>query len=697
MSGRELPVLNFAPFRRYPAKLNQQELRDAGEVCNHCLSGVCCVNQDAIALSSFDIFRLAAFFDMSPATFMLTFTQDRFADGDDEEFRRDWNRNPNSSVVTWLRRRTNSPSSSCIFLKYVRDPDGTPHRVCSVHDARPLSCREYYSVHCKARGTGELASLLAEGFEKVRDGEITEDMVDAELERFGAHNFQTSTLAKNMEYGFWVEMKCVLNMDQANVEGSNCYNIVDYQDPIDEKLNRILSSKYLRSEEVYGWKPRDEQLMAYTSGLSFAGSAEYQRIMNIVQRRPSSGLHALGNYPHYVGVRTMVPGVKHSDLFPAIPDLEINAFLNSLPHAFLFPCHSVAEVRCITQRDLYAAVLKAYNYLLRFTSHIASLEPILECDPPGTIETELFKSLTDLETSLNPYLAYNPYLEPVKHHMAARYIELLENQLAAVTTAADVFDCLRSLTILQQTKCSFSRDLQMRVDAIHREVYARPQKDRLELYISVENPVEIRRVAGKRLGLNEAHHAWVEWYSQLLDIRYAAKAGFDLTDLPEFYRKAVDDLEKLPFRKSYAGCLFDSIRYLSQSMTFNHRISYQDMPYKDAADRLASYGIQLFNWDENRGGENCDCEILAEFLVAVYKDLGLSFNQDENFGLITYRILASQLANGSWGTDLLGEEAPDDQAELLETMYRATSACINALRPTHNDVLNAANAALGLV
>jgi hypothetical protein len=65
---------------------------------------VCCVNQDAIALSSFDIFRLSAFFDMSPAQFMLTFTQDEFGDDDDREFRRYWNTKPDSSVVTWLRR-----------------------------------------------------------------------------------------------------------------------------------------------------------------------------------------------------------------------------------------------------------------------------------------------------------------------------------------------------------------------------------------------------------------------------------------------------------------------------------------------------------------------------------------------------------------------------------------------------------------
>jgi len=566
-----------------------------------------------------------------------------------------------------------------------------------VHDARPLSCREYYFVHCKARGTGELASLLAEGFEKVRDGEITEDMVDAELERFSGHNLENSTLARNMEYGFWVEMKCVLNMDQANVEGSNSYKSADYQDPIDEKLNRVLSAKYLRSEESYGWKPRDEQLMPYTSGLSFAGSPEYRRIMEIVKTPPSSGLFELGNYPHYVGLRTMVPSVKHSDFFPPIPALEINTFLKSVPRIPLFPNHTLAEVRSINLHDSYSAVLKAYNYLLRFMSHIASLEPILESDPPGTIETDLFKLLIKFENSVHPYLANNPYLEPVKHHMGNLAAKLLGEKLAVATSTQHVFDCLRSLTVLQQTNCVFPGDLQKQLDNLAKDVNARLQKDKIEIYISAENPVETRRAVGKRLGLATAYQAWCEWYGQVLDMRYAALAGFDHVSLPTFYLQAVEDLEKLPLRKSYASCLFDIIKYLSESMTNNNRISPTDFAYKGSADRLASYGLRLFNWQESWGAENDDLESIADFLVAVYKNLGLSLGQDENYGLITHRILASQLADGSWKTDLRGEDAPNDQAEFLETMYRATFACINALRPTKNDVMNPANVALGLI
>lgn len=698
MARRALPVLSFGGFRNYPTKNDQQEFSDARDVCNNCLSGVCCSNQDAIALSSFDIFRLAAFFDMSPADFMLTFTQDEFDAEDDAEFRRDWNKNPKSSVVTWLRRRTNYPSSPCIFLKFVRESDGTPHRICSIHDARPLSCREFYFIHCKSRGTGELASLLAEGFEKVRDGEITNEMVDAELARFGTHDFKTSTPAKSMEYSFWLEMKCALNIEQANVEGSNSYNLADYQDPIDEKLNRVLSTKYLRSEESYGWKPRDEQLMPYTSGLNFAGSSEYGRIMKIVETPPSSNLYARGNYPYYVGLRTMVPSVKHSELFATIPDAEINTFLNSLSRVLLFPRHALAEVRSITLGDIYLAVLKAYNYLIRFASHIASLEPILECDPPGTIETELFQMFTDFETSLNPYIANNPYLSPVKHHMAKAAVGLLEQQIAVAATGEEVFDCLRPLSVLQQTNCSFSPDLQLRVETINRTIHTRLQKDRLGLYLTTENPVEARRAAGKRLSPNVAGQAWSLWYRQVFGMRAAASAGYDPIDLPAFYGQAVDDLEKLPLSKSYAACLYDIIKYLSQGMTSNHRLSYQDMQYKGAADRLGAYGVRLFNWhEENRGEENLDCEILAEFLAAVYKGLGLSYNQDGNFGLIIYRVLSSQLADGSWKTDLRSEDVPHDQADYLELMYRPTWSCINGLRPMRNDVLNAANAVLDLI
>jgi Fe-S-cluster containining protein len=695
MSIRELPVLNFAPFRKYPTKQDQQEFADDEEVCHYCVSSACCQNQDAISLTSFDIFRLAAFFNQTPAEFMLNFTQDRF-EGEDDWKRRAWNDDPNSSTVTWLRRRENLASSPCIFLKYIRDADGTPRRICSIHDARPISCREFYFSTCKKRGSGELAALLAEGFEKVRDGEITETRVDAELERFKNHDFETATFAESLEYSFWVEMKCVINLEQANVEGSNSYEMADYQDPIDEKLNRVISAKNLRCEEDYGPRPHAEQLMPYTSGLSFAGSPEYERIMKVLRTPPSSGIFGLGNYPYYIGARTLVPGVKPAGLFPTIPDKEVAAFLAQVPLSRLFPQHDLTEVRRLTQRDVYAGVLKGYNHLIRFASHVAALDPILEWDPPGTIERELFSMLVSFETSLNPYIAHNPYLQPVKHHLARVTIELLEQKLAAATTPDEVFDCLRSSFPLQMVRATLSPALRRRAKAVNDTIHAKLRKNRSDLYLSSENPVEARRMAGKRLAGRAGRQAWSEWSQQMLDMRYAATAGFKRINLSAFYRRTLNDLEKLPFRQSYATSLSKTVKHLAYSMTSDNRIAYQAMPYRDAADRLAAYAIRLFNWMEEKGNENHSCEVTAEFLI-VYRSLGLSYHQDRSFGLIVHRLLESQLPDGSWETNPTPENQPESQGEYWKIMYRVTWACLNGLRPLRNDVLNAGNAALDLI
>ena len=692
MSVRKLPVLEFGSFRKYPTKGDQQTFTDDRQVCHQCVSGSCCLNEDAIALTSFDIFRLSAFFNMSPAEFMLTFTQDKF-EGESNEWRREWNKDPDSSIVTWLRRRTNHPRSPCLFLKYMRDPDGTPRRICSVHDGRPLSCREYYFRHCKTRGTGELASLLAEGYEKVRDGEITETMVDEQLARFPDFNYKTATLAEGMQFNFWTEMKCVINMDAANIEGARSYNLADYQDPIDEKLNRILSAKYLRSEESYGMKPHDEQLMPYTSGLGFAGSPEWERVVQIARTPPSTSLFQPGHYPHYVGARTMVAGVQAAGVFSTIPDAEINAFLNRLPLVQLFPQHDLADVRSITLRDVYAAVLKAYNYLIRFASHIVALAPILELDPPGTIERELFSMLVGFETSLNPYIAHNPYLQPVKHHLAKVTIDLLEEELKRGNSPAEAFNCLWSLYPVQAARSSLSADLRARAEAIESAVQSSLQKDNLALYVDTDNPVKTRWLAGKRLGTPSA---WSEWISQVLAMRFAADAGFAQVDFAAFYRQAVDDLEKLPFRQSYGAYLYDIAPYLAYSMSSYNRIAYQDMPYQDAADRLARYGVRLFHWMEQKTEANQSAETIAGLLAAVYKGLGLSYNHDRSFGLIVYRLLEQQLPDGSWDTNPLPADKPKSQGAFWELMYRTTGACIDGLRPMQHDALNNDNAALGL-
>jgi Fe-S-cluster containining protein len=607
--------------------------------------------------------------------------------------RRVWNDNPDSSVVTWLRRRENFAASPCIFLKYIRDPDGTPHRICSIHDGRPLSCREYYFSHCKRRGTGELAALLAEGFEKLRDGEITEEMVDAQLRRFAGQEMAGATIGEHFEYSFWAEMKCAVNLEQANIEGSKSYDMADYQDPIDEKLNRVISSKYLRYEESYGLEPHDEQLMPYSAGLSFAASPERQRIMKLVDTPPSLGLFSLRNFPYYMGVRTLMPGVRHAAVFPTIPARAGNDLLKTIPRLRLFANHPDAGVREIELREIYAAILKAVNHLIRFSSHIVALEPILELEPPGTLERRLLSRLAGFANGLNPYLAGNPYLQPVIEHLAEISIARLEEELEG---RFDLFDCCGSLQTLQRLKPTLTAKLRQRLAVVQKTAYTKLRRNGLRRALNFANPIAARRLAGRSLGSSAALQDWSEWYGQILAVRYAGLAGYSQFNLKAYYRQAVDELGQIAVKRAYAVNLLEAAKYIAFSMTGFNDLAVQGLPYRASADRLATYAIDLFTRMEGPG-EGFDEESIAEFLTAIYKGLGLSYSHDRNPGLMVQRLLASQLADGSWQTNPLPHEIGGTQGEFLERRYRITCACALALMPLRNDLLNPENAALGLL
>lgn len=692
MKGRELPVLGL-PFRRYPTRLNQQQYDDERKVCGDCLSGACCESEDPIYLTSFDVFRLSAFFNMAPAEFLLTFTQESFNNDPRGSRRRNVIDAPESSIVTYLRRRENAPPSPCIFLKYVREADGTARRICGVYEARPLACREFYFDTCKKRATGELAALLAEGYEKVRDGEIPEARVDAEIERLRDSGSQNATLAENMESWFWNEMKRVLNLDDANAEGSSSYLMADYQDPIDDKLNRVLSAKYVRFEEDYGPQPRGAQLIPYTAGLSFAGSPERERIIDLVSKPPSSSLFTSSTNEIFVGLRTLLPGAKHSEVFAAIPDSEVESFLSKLPSALLFPDHDSLAVRATTLREIYSALLKSYNHLIRFASYLAAMEDVLEDVTPGEFESDLFTMIASFETSLNPFVGHNPYFEPVKRHMAEVTIKTLENDLATPLAPKKLFKILRLLSRTSGAVATLSSELRTRFASVAEAVDAALQKDRLDVYVRPDNPVELRRRAGKRLN---SRAAWGAWREQVLDMRYAEKAGFVGIDFEAFFAQSVDELERLPFRGSYIAELSATITSLALSLSFHNRTADLDIANNEAAHRLSDHAISLLRWIQDTEIHNLDSQIISQLASSTVKGLGRAYNDDGTFGVIVRRVLDSQLPDGSWNTNPVPEQEPDCQVDYLRTIYRATWTSVDVLRPMRSDVLNPANAALGL-
>jgi Fe-S-cluster containining protein len=294
------------PLRRLPARAAEQAApRDARQVCSRCLGGTCCTTEGPIALTAFDVLRLAAALDLSPARFFVLFTQDRF-DGPDGERYRAWLDEPGSSVVSFLRRRTLDAASPCLFLRYIVERDGTPRRVCSVHAARPLACREYYHDTCRKRWTGEMAVLQAIGYEALRDGRVTGAEAARRLAALPPPE-PGEALSLSWQRALWVELRRAAAPDAANAEGAAEPGLAAHQDALELKIDRLLSTPNLRFEEKYGPLPRDEQLHGFGGGLRAIAADERTRLLRIATRRARGPrLFAGGELRWHLGQRALL-------------------------------------------------------------------------------------------------------------------------------------------------------------------------------------------------------------------------------------------------------------------------------------------------------------------------------------------------------------------------------------------------------
>ena len=411
MSPSSLP--DAGPFRVFPTRAARQRFGEDAAACAHCLGGACCQSEDAIYLTAFDVLRLSSFFDLSPPEFLRRFTQERFAEGPLEPYRRQTIDDPDTSVVTYLRRRSNRSYSPCIFLKYTRDPDGTPRRICGVHPARPLACREYYHHHCKTRATGELAALQAHAFEMIRDRAITRDMAYAQRERLRPLATGEAPMSVWLEYALWTEAWRALHADEANEEGADSYPMAEFQDPLDVKVDRLLSKQRLRLEERYGWVPHGDQLQAFRGGLSFASSPDRQRLLRIVATPPSLGLFEDGDYPFFAANRLTLSGMRPPRRFRLLGPVGKRRLLQAVPASTLFPRHRDPCVRAATLKDVWRGALDAADAIVTFAGYVATLGQVLETEPPGTFERKLVGFLRRLELGKHPVMDVHPGLREV--------------------------------------------------------------------------------------------------------------------------------------------------------------------------------------------------------------------------------------------------------------------------------------------
>jgi hypothetical protein len=430
--------------------------------------------------------------------------------------------------------------------------------------------------------------------------------------------------------------------------------------------------------------------MPYTTGLGFVASPERKRIMRLLRDRPSSGLFQLGDYPFRAGLRTMVTGVRHAELFDTIPEHEVDTTPGGAAAPVqLFPDHPLQEARAITRRDLSESSVRGLNHLIRFSSYVATMGSLIEGEPPGLLEMSLLKTIAGLEPVLDRHEAYAAHFQPVKQHMAGAAIGLLEDSLASARKPADNFEIYRQLYEIRPALPSLSAELRARFELVTAAALERLEKDRVEQYVRTDNPIAARLVQGKRLN---AAGAWAAWERQTTDTRYAAAAGFERVNTVAFYRRAIDDLEKIPFRRSYAVELYRVMLGLARGMS-----GVNQAPGRQEIERLAAYGMRLFEWMDGAWGyEGLEIEMLAGFSVTIREGKADGDRRDRISGLITHTLLNSQLPDGSWGTDALPEDVEDWQEDYLHKMFRITGACLDAMPETQGERLNAKTVTPGL-
>jgi Fe-S-cluster containining protein len=367
----------------------QRRIASDGEACGHCLSGSCCSTEDPIGLTALDVLRLSAFLDLSPGAFLERFTQDRFEEDGNPEHRASMLEDPDSSVVTWLRRRANSTFSPCIFLKFVREPDETPRRICSVHPARPLACREYYHDTCKTRWTGEIATIHAHGYEQIRDGWITPALARTQLnlvsQRLRENPFSAPDL---LARSFWTEMDRALHAEACNHEGA-AYDVREWQHPLPLKLNRLLSRRNLRLEERYGSMPWGDQLQPYAAGSGLAGSAERERLLHIAGSAAQTHFFARAEYPLHMAHRDWMPHASPAPGFPVLSERALRRLISGIPADRIWPAHRIPAVSGTTRVDVALGIVRGVNFLARFSAYLEAMEGVLELAPAGQLEAWL--------------------------------------------------------------------------------------------------------------------------------------------------------------------------------------------------------------------------------------------------------------------------------------------------------------------
>src|SRR4029453_8809055 len=138
----------------------------------------------------------------------------------------------------------------------------------------------------------------------------------------------------------------------------------------------------------------DEQLDSFDAGGSFAKSPERERILRLVRTPPRLGLFRSQDYPHYVGLRTLLPGVS----------LGNERDEDTLDAA--------------DPSSLASQILRGWKFLAALARHADAVHEPPELSPPGTVQLALLEALSPFGARVQRSVAGNERLTLIRAHPA---------------------------------------------------------------------------------------------------------------------------------------------------------------------------------------------------------------------------------------------------------------------------------------
>lgn len=620
---------NNLPFMTHPTP-GSIALDDANGVCGACRAATCCAVENAIYMNSYDVVRLATHLQMSVQDFMLTFTQDQFDDPTDEE-RRTRIDDPDDDTITYLRRRSNFGQSPCIFLEYQEDEHGLRRR-CGVYAGRPVACREYFWSTCRERTTADIAVVHTAGYVALAKGEITIEQIEANVTQAIEAEGDDPTLRQTYDLAFWTEMQRAANWKTANVEGALDYSLVEYQDPLQDKIERMFDKWPLRLELQGDWRHMPVEPVT---------PERRHKFLQIATTAPTTEMFARGDF-------ALAGGWRH-------------AYVTTLPNSPLVPAAGVWQEKITGAAEV--AMWKGYNALLQMTNRLI-VAGELEADP-FNLNIELLNfflnvGTTDVTRGQTSRLAAVRMLAPFVTRSLRdpdMHPQEVLRRLYNLHAASTIFSC--NNPTYNAAKDGF-------------DVAASMQRIQ-----SVAMPVE----AIFEDGGTPDDDAWSEWFSAVMEPLHLIEVFPDMPEewIGEALNRHLASAERLVAKGTLDNDqmwhLWNIVSHIGYASNGYSR--YDSFFERAQLDRLLSLGRTLVS-HLMANPDGPDVEMIAECVDAIYMPYSPDPKGEAHIEQVIQMLVSSQDDTGFWNSN--PRQSENAEGDYMYRLMHSTWTCVDALR-----------------